>query len=1587
MNPLALPVRRPVATAMFFAALILLGLLAWQRIPVELFPPVSGDQLFINFVRPGSEPEVLEREILIPLEGRVGELGGVEESWGTASASSGSLRLRFRRGTDMKVRELELRRLSAELAHGQPPGTLIDVGAPTDFSAMSRFVMVVQITAPTDRHALRAFVEDRLEPRLAAVPGVSRILLFGGSPAGVNIYVDPHRLAAFGLRPRAVTGMLARVVDRSRYVGGIEDDAGRSSVMIDGRPAGLVSLADAVLDPGGEVRLRHVARVEEGAGREENIFRVNGRQAVGVLVFKKEDANLVRLGQALRARFDELGEEFGEQGIGFSVNFDAADLVEQQMRRLQKLALSGFLIALIALMLFLRQLRAVMVVAVAVPTSLLIALALLFLFDQSLNLITLFGLAVGLGMLVDNAIVVYEAVQRQLEHGQRPDAAAEAGVRRTVRAILAASVTNAVVFFPLLLVNFGDSSTQALLSILAVAYLLPLGGSLLVALGLVPLLARYLGAPAALRRIEEGRRARALRGWLSPPDVGRELFGGVLKTALRRPGVWLAAVLAAVLITAAVGLGWFASGGNSAEAQRADEVRLAVKLPGSSTLEKTSLSMEQLEKALSDMPGVEQVSSFIQEGSGSLTVKLVEEEKRPPDATAARVRELARRVAERELPGVEILRPGEGERGGASQDEETAGLLGQGPARVRLSGPDAAKLTELGKDLVSRLEALEEVGNAWIPGPEKQKELVVLPRQEMLASMGLTADEILPALAVLRREGVVMRTGMVLRNGREIPLTVYREGSVDSRRALALLPIETPAGAAPLGTLSRIREMPGRPAIRHHDGRRELSVLYRLAPGVPDIGPRRDAIEEQIRSTIQGLHRPEGYTVETEAKDASTSWFRKILIPVVLLLLAVLAVTFESFTLPLLVLAALPLTLIGACWALVFAGMPADPMALVGALALLGLTVNPAILLVDVMQEKSRSRAWGPGAAALAAVRARTRPVLMTTITTVAGLWPLALATGRENEIWPPFATVVMGGLVASTVLTLLVIPLGYVILKRLDLLFGRLGVWVVLAWIGATALCLGPMIWFGWLTSLTWQIITGALLAAGWLLAIAGLWRRDPPPPPSCEEGRPPAIDVRTLGKIYSSPGPVRSALRVRGEYARRVLERGGTPFLPEDARQRLMLLTLLGLGSAYLASFVQSGLWRIVFLFLLAALVGGSFRQLRVLRGKVDPAGVSLPGGVEGAISFAAPWVAWEIVAVWMVFAPWLRGEVRGSLVWRLVGLALLATIIALLQLGRHTAARIGRGELSEVCRSGRLRTFWRRSARRVLAPAADTREVRALDGVEFKIDRGMVGILGPNGAGKTTLLRLVAGILEPTVGRIHLGGVPLGLHRTRLARWMGYLPQDFGLPKDMSAREYLEYFALLYEIAPRRERRERVERLLGEVGLAERGDERISSYSGGMRQRVAIARTLLRLPPVIIVDEPTVGLDPRERIRFRNLLSRLARGRIVLFSTHVVEDVAVSCERVMVISEGRLVYDGSPEKLAAEAEGKVWRVRLAPDEAARLGDDVRIVDQVPEPDGRLRLRVLCERPIGAGEEPLEPSLEDGYMTLLATAARAAS
>jgi ABC-2 type transport system ATP-binding protein len=265
-------------------------------------------------------------------------------------------------------------------------------------------------------------------------------------------------------------------------------------------------------------------------------------------------------------------------------------------------------------------------------------------------------------------------------------------------------------------------------------------------------------------------------------------------------------------------------------------------------------------------------------------------------------------------------------------------------------------------------------------------------------------------------------------------------------------------------------------------------------------------------------------------------------------------------------------------------------------------------------------------------------------------------------------------------------------------------------------------------------------------------------------------------------------------------------------------------------------------------------------------------------------------------------------------------------------------------------------------------------ALDGLDLVVPTGMFGLLGANGAGKTTLMRILAGLLRPTAGEVRIGGYDVTARAGRLAvqRVLGYLPQDLGVYPDLTAREFLDYVALLKGIDGRADRRRRVGELLDVVALTGDADRRLRGFSGGMRQRVGIAQALLADPRLLIVDEPTAGLDPEERIRFRTLLAKLAGDRTVLLSTHIVDDIAQTCRELAVLARGRLVFRGTVPELTRQAAGRVWTV-VTPGPAPTGGT---VVSALPVDDG-MRYRVVgVEQPVDA--RPADPNLEDGYLAL---------
>jgi ABC-2 type transport system ATP-binding protein len=276
---------------------------------------------------------------------------------------------------------------------------------------------------------------------------------------------------------------------------------------------------------------------------------------------------------------------------------------------------------------------------------------------------------------------------------------------------------------------------------------------------------------------------------------------------------------------------------------------------------------------------------------------------------------------------------------------------------------------------------------------------------------------------------------------------------------------------------------------------------------------------------------------------------------------------------------------------------------------------------------------------------------------------------------------------------------------------------------------------------------------------------------------------------------------------------------------------------------------------------------------------------------------------------------------------------------------------------------------------------RAVIALEGIDLRIGRGMFGLLGPNGAGKTTLMRVLAGIVQPTNGRAVIDGHDVSDEKGKLAvkSFLGYLPQELGLYPELTARRFVDYMAVLKGVAPSIRSR-RVDETLNAVGLSGEADRKIKGFSGGMKRRVGIAQALVNDPRLLIVDEPTAGLDPEERIRFRNLLVGLAQDRTVILSTHIVEDIGQTCRTMAVLSRGRLLFHGSPQDLTAAAEGRVWTV-LSSDGRKPDGGSV-VVSMLHLAEG-VQYRLVGARPEGFNEaKPTAPGLEDGYVRLMQAA-----
>jgi ABC-type multidrug transport system ATPase subunit len=601
---------------------------------------------------------------------------------------------------------------------------------------------------------------------------------------------------------------------------------------------------------------------------------------------------------------------------------------------------------------------------------------------------------------------------------------------------------------------------------------------------------------------------------------------------------------------------------------------------------------------------------------------------------------------------------------------------------------------------------------------------------------------------------------------------------------------------------------------------------------------------------------------------------------------------------------------------------------------------------------------------------ARLRPVLITASTTVVAMIPLAMGKAEYvSVIGASFAITVIGGLTMSTLLTLVFIPTFYSGLEN-SLNWIKSLSWknkIIQAILFASML----LIIFRNIDKFLWQLITTILAlivvpACTWFV-MNSLRKAKESVIPKEENIN---IKIQSLVKIYDR----KSRWLREWDAGKKIRERLGyeKSFTTwKDLTDRLWQLPVFASLVYFTYFYLKKGFWIFVFsiiVWFFLSSIWNSVSQLLTSQNSIKQKKL-----LRYFIRTGNFTVFWIIPLINLVYF-----QIR----WNNLPTVIILGFIWFTALFIYkTGLKLTRENIDIYRLEGRFKGIRKAVYKLVSAvPVIGKKKkpFKALSCVSLDIGNGMFGLLGPNGAGKTTLMRIICGILEQSYGKVWINGLDTQKKREELQGLIGYLPQEFGSYENMTADEYLDYQAILKNITDSKTRQERVTYVLKAVHMEERRHEKISSYSGGMKQRMGIALILLHLPRILVVDEPTAGLDPRERIRFRNLLVELSRERVVIFSTHIIEDISSSCNQVAVLDKGKLRYIGKPIDMTKEAEGHVWQFMIAPDDFERIVKENLVVHHMSEGD-KIRVRVISDAKPWENAVSVTPNLEDAYLWLL--------
>jgi HAE1 family hydrophobic/amphiphilic exporter-1 len=1013
-------IKRGVTFLMIYIVAVGFGLFSLGRLRIDLFPSLDFPIIAVIAQYTGVGPFDIETVVTRPMEETVASVQNVKTVNSFSRQGLSLILLEFAWGSDMDQAEIDVRNNLDFIEDYLPE----DMSEPLVFAFDPSMQPIGFLGLGSKVHGLaelRRISERDLEPRIERIPGVAAAYTSGGLQREIKILVDPIRLKAHNVSIQQVETAL-RMNNLQLPSGWIDDKQQEFTIQTQGeyRNVEEIENTSVMVMNGSVIRIKDVATVVDGFVEQRSHVWTNDKPAVILIIQKQSDANTVSVVREMNRRMPSIISEL-PKGVDLETIYDQSEFINRSMSNLGNTAIQAILLAFLVLLFFLRNIRSSVIVALSIPISMIVTFAVMDQAGLTLNIISMAGLALAVGLLVDNSIVVLESIFRHREQGKEPREAADIGTREVAMAITASTLTTVSVFVPVL---FVPGLAGELFNDMVVTICFSLGVSLVVALTLVPLLAsRFLKIG---QNVDEKsylkRLANRIGGWINRMQ---SVYVKGLDWSLNHRKIVLISTLAIFVVSMGI---LFTRGGEFFPESDQGIVQLAIDRSPGTSLDAMEKSVHAIDQIIHEnVPEAEMVYTNFGQGEGMfaafssgassqgeimIRLKSRSERKRSAEQIQDDLRERFKLI-----PDVEVRLEDRGEQ---------TFFGGGGDIAVEIFGHDLAIAEALANDVVTRVESIRGVASSEVSIEEAAPELKIHLDRQRIADLGLSTAQIGQVVSTSVLGSVVTR---YREGGDEYDVRVQlRKDARKNTADIENIMIVTPMGRQiPLRAIANIERGKAPTEVVREDQERKVSVSIDVA------GRDLRTTTNEVSRALRDVAVPNDFRIEIggAAEDMIESFIYLGIAFLVAMILTymVMASQFESFLDPFIILFTIPLSVVGVAWALFITGTTLSVMSLIGIIMLVGIIVNNGIVLVDYTNQL-RERGHGLFEAIHIAGEARMRPVIMTALTTMLAMTPLALGLGESGENWAPMARSVIGGLAAGTALTLIVVPVIYASLE-----------------------------------------------------------------------------------------------------------------------------------------------------------------------------------------------------------------------------------------------------------------------------------------------------------------------------------------------------------------------------------------------------------------------------------------------------------------------------------------------------------------------------------------------------------------------------